>query len=216
MHKLIRTFASIVGVLVVASLVLVVLLTTETGTCWLIHHVATHVPGQLTIRRIQGSVFSDLSLYGVDYRTDQQHTEIQHVALSWQPIALLSGTVHLQNLDIQGITCILLEPKETSTKGTVYLSPDASFPLEVVIEEARLDRLDLRHGDSRYVLDYVHLTGRADRNGLWFDGPLWSQTLATAGTMALYAFRMLNGYDDDGDLDHEGEDVKTDEDEEVE
>lgn len=169
MHKLIRTFASIVGVLVVASLVLVVLLTTETGTCWLIHHVATHVPGQLTIRRIQGNVFSDLSLYGVDYRTDQQHTEIQHVALSWQPIALLSGTVHLQNLDIQGITCILLEPKETSTKGTVYLSPDASFPLEVVIEEARLDRLDLRHGDSRYVLDYVHLTGRADRNGLWFE-----------------------------------------------
>ena len=37
----------------------------------------------------------------------------------------------------------------------------------------------------------------ATRNGLWFDGPLWSQTLATAGTMALYAFRMLNGYDDD-------------------
>jgi hypothetical protein len=35
------------------------------------------------------------------------------------------------------------------------------------------------------------------RNGLWFSGPLWSQTLGTAGDMLLYAFRVLNGVNDE-------------------
>ncbi|UCD25002.1 MAG: S46 family peptidase, partial [Gemmatimonadota bacterium] len=35
------------------------------------------------------------------------------------------------------------------------------------------------------------------RNGLWFDGPLWSETLSAAGNMVLYAVRMLNGYNDE-------------------
>jgi hypothetical protein len=35
------------------------------------------------------------------------------------------------------------------------------------------------------------------RNALWFDGPLWSETLSAAGNMVLYAIRMLNGYNDE-------------------
>ena len=35
------------------------------------------------------------------------------------------------------------------------------------------------------------------RNGLWFSGPLWSQTLGTAADMLLYAFRVLNGVNDE-------------------
>jgi len=35
------------------------------------------------------------------------------------------------------------------------------------------------------------------RNGLWFSGPLWSQTLGTAADMLLYAFRVMNGVNDE-------------------
>ncbi|UCG85298.1 MAG: S46 family peptidase [Gemmatimonadota bacterium] len=35
------------------------------------------------------------------------------------------------------------------------------------------------------------------RNGLWFSGSLWSQTLGTAADMLLYAFRVMNGIDDE-------------------
>ncbi|MCK4899757.1 MAG: hypothetical protein KAS38_13315 [Anaerolineales bacterium] len=165
-RKLIYISLSIIGVLAVAILGLVALLITETGNRWLIQQAATHVPDELTIRRIQGSVFSGLNLYGVEYRIYNQHTQIQHVELSLQPIALLGGTVHFLSLHIQGLTYTAPEVKDIFTKDTIQVLPDISFPLAVVVDEARLDHLDFRLGNNRHTLDYVHMAGRVDRNGL--------------------------------------------------
>jgi translocation and assembly module TamB len=166
MRKLISTLASLSGVLIVVILLVILVLATEAGSRWLIQYGASRVPNQLAIRHIQGSVLTGLSLYGIEHRIDQKYTRIEHVELSWQPMALLRGMVHLQSLYIEGITYTVPATKEISAKDTIRLPPDISFPFTLVIEDARLERLVFRRGDTQHALDYVHLAGRADRNGL--------------------------------------------------
>ena len=166
MRKLISTLASLAGVLIVAILVIILSLTTEVGSRWLIQYGASRVPNQLAIRHIKGSMLTGLSLYGIEHRIDQKYIRIERAELSWQPMALLRGMVHLRSLHIEGITYTVPATKEISAKGTIRLLPDIAFPLALVIEDARLERLVFRRGDSQHALDYVHLTGRADRNGL--------------------------------------------------
>ena len=166
MRKLIYTLVSIVSVFIVSLLAVFVLLTTESGNRWLVHHAAIYVPGHLTIGRIQGSVLSGLSLYKVEQYIDQRYLQIQHVELNWQPMALLGGEVLLRSLNISGINYTVEDTKEISTKNNIKSPRNISFPFSIVVEEGRLDRLNFNRGGIQHSLDYVQLTGRVNRNGL--------------------------------------------------
>ena len=166
MRKTIYYLASIVGVFIAVLLIVLVLMATEAGSRWIVNHVITYVPGKLTIGRIQGSVLSGLNFYEIEQRDKQQHLQIQHVALNFQPMALLGGTVFLRSLNISGVSYIIPETKKVFNRKTVQSSQDISFPFSVVVEEARVDHLDFHQGATKHTLDYVQLAGRADKNGL--------------------------------------------------
>ena len=166
-RKLIYALGAMSGVLITAILVTFLLLATEAGSRWLIHRGANRAPSRLTINRIQGSILTGLNLYGIEYSTDKQHTRIEHVELSWQPMALLGGRVHLQSLYIQGVSYAAPVAKKTSAKETMRIPPDISFPLAVVVEDAKLEQLVFHRGNTQHTLDKVRLAGRLDRDGLW-------------------------------------------------
>lgn len=166
MRKAIYTLAALIGVLIAAILLGVLVLATESGSRWLIDRGINHVPGQLTVRRLEGSVLTGLRLYGVEHRQDQFHSSIERVELDWQPMALLDGTVRVRSLYIDGITCALLVVPESSAEDSIQLAQDISFPFAVVVEDARLKRVVFRRGDTHHALDQVRLAGIADRSGL--------------------------------------------------
>jgi translocation and assembly module TamB len=166
MRKLIYIFVSIVGVAMVTLLAVFMLLTTQTGSRWLVHYAGTYVPGQLTIGRIQGNVFSGIELYKIDQYIDQGHTQIQHVKLNWKPMALLGGKIFFRNLYITGITYTGPTARGISTKSTNKSPQNIILPFPVAVEKARLDHLIFYQGNTQHSLDYVQLTGRIDRNGI--------------------------------------------------
>ena len=165
-RKLIYTLASLAGVLIALILVSLMFLATEAGSRWLIYRGVSRVSTRLKVDRVQGSVLTGLSLYGIEYLVDQQHTRIEHVELSWQPIALLKQTIHFKTLYIDGITYARPSTKMSSVKNTPHIPLDISFPLAVAVEDAKLERLMFRWGNTQYNLNLVHLAGKLDRNGL--------------------------------------------------
>jgi translocation and assembly module TamB len=166
MRKLIYMLVSIVSVSIVALLSVFLLLATETGSRWLMHHATAYVPGQLTIGRMQGSVLSGLNFYKVDQYIDQRHIQIQHVKLNWKPMALLDGNILFRSLNITGITYTEPVTKEISSKNTIKSPRNITFPFSITAEKARLDHIDFYQGSAQHSLNYVQLTGRVDKNGI--------------------------------------------------
>ncbi|MCG7852463.1 MAG: hypothetical protein MIO92_08065, partial [Methanosarcinaceae archaeon] len=157
---------SLIGVLVFTSLAAVVLLASEAGSRWLIHRMANYAAGELTIKRIRGSILSGLILEEIDYRMDQQHVQVQHVELSLRPSALFGGTAHLRRLSIQGVTYTSPKTQVATGRNPFQLPPDISFPLRVVIKRATLNRMVFRRAETEHTLDYAYFAGRMDQNGL--------------------------------------------------
>jgi len=157
---------SLIGVLVFTSLAFVVLLASEAGSRWLIHRMVNYTAEELTIKGIRGSILSGLILDGIDYRTDQQHVQVQHVELSLRPLALFGGMAHLTRLSIQGVTYTAPKTQVTTDRNPFQLPRDISFPLTVVIERATLNRMVFRRADTEHTLDYAYFAGRMDQNGL--------------------------------------------------
>ena len=167
MRKLIYLLVTMVSLFIIGFFAVFMLLQTENGSRWLVHHVSTYMPGKLTIGNIQGSLLSDLSLYKVDQYVDQYHIQIEHIEFNWQPMALLGKTILIRNLNINGINYIVEESKKKSTRKAIKSLQNITFPFSIAVKKARLDHLNFYQGGTQHSLDYVQLAGRANQNGLF-------------------------------------------------
>lgn len=142
---------------------------TEAGSRWLLSKVSASIPGQLNIDRIQGNLFSVLKLYDVRYELGQHESTIQQVELRLQPIALLKGTIHIKKINLQEVFYSGPNIKEVLQKPTIQIKSIIPFPLDIVITEANLYRLQLTRGGIQHSLNEVYLSGRANHIGLWLE-----------------------------------------------
>lgn len=159
-RKRLYAFAALIGLLMISVLAVVMLLSTQSGSRWLIQHVRAHIPGQLSIHTIQGAVFCDLELQGIDYRLAQQHVAIDRIALKWDPLALLHATVHIRSLAIEGLT--YTAPGDRQSDKPFQVPETLALPLAVVVDDAHLHRFQFRRRDFHQTIDQLQLAGHAE------------------------------------------------------
>ena len=167
MTKLTRKLTFLVGAVVgIALLIFGALITTETGSRWLIYRLLPYMPQNLTIKGIQGNLISGLSLEEVNHDNHQLKMRIKHIDFAWRPLSLFRGTLHIANLQMNGVSLILPSSAETFPMDATRLPNKISIPISILIDNAKLEAVDIHRGEKLYELKHLNLSGRADKNGI--------------------------------------------------
>lgn len=107
------------------------LLETPEGARWLLAAVSRFTPLTITAREIKGSAGRDLRLRGVRVTWPKGYLDAERLRLRWQPLLLLSGTLAVKELSLDGAMIQDNSPPSTT-------APDLSWPTVTGIP-ARMD-----------------------------------------------------------------------------
>jgi translocation and assembly module TamB len=90
--------------------------------------VTSYSPVKITARRVEGRLMDQLGLSGVRISSAQVVTEVDGIALNWQPLFLLTGRVAIKELALQGV-------KVMDNSPPTRRPPDLSWPKASGISE---------------------------------------------------------------------------------
>lgn len=160
-----KWFAIPAGIALFVAIVLTWLVTTTSGARVLIHFAARNPVATIAIERIEGRLIGPLHLYGITIRSPITETKVGHLELDWTVSRLLSRAVHIHRLVIEDVTASLAAapPKGPEPAAKKPSAPPGEFPLEIVIEEARVTGVQLLTAQGMNVNDLqILLNGRLD------------------------------------------------------
>ena len=123
--------------------------------------VSPYLPPELSIQQLEGTLSGPLRVASVRYQqADGSLYQANQVRLQWKPLALLSGVVAVQTLEIKTASVIRVEASAASAdSGDVALSlPQISFPLQFQLERFSLEVLNVTQGESEQRFKNIQLS----------------------------------------------------------
>ncbi|GAB4334894.1 MAG: hypothetical protein Kow0089_04350 [Desulfobulbaceae bacterium] len=94
---------------------------------------------ELAVDSAQGRLLDRFSLQGVRYRDDETDVLIEHIDLTWRPVALVRGLVDISTLSV---STVILSVHESSGKDGAL--PPFRLPLSLHVHRGMVDSLVLR------------------------------------------------------------------------
>ena len=128
-----RKLLIIAAVVIVVTLALTALLTSEAGLQWALARVAALVPGELRVQTLDGELLGPIHARGLVYRDARTELHIGELVLDWQPGALLRATWHITRLDLDDVQLHRRSPPASAAPA-----PRLSLPLAVELDAVRL------------------------------------------------------------------------------
>lgn len=158
---------SLLGLSLLAGAAITVLSTTQWGLQWVTDRITGAVPGELHIQSVSGRLIGPIRLRGLAYRGAGAILEIASVSLDWRPLALLTGTLHVDRFDLAGVR-YAQSAAPPATAGRVARPPDIPLPLAVKLDRMAVRDLTIRrHGGAPVHVDTImfaaHTAHRAIR-----------------------------------------------------
>ena len=133
--------AALLAALVVAGYAF---LSGQAGLDFVLRELVARSGGALEIEGAAGSLFDTVRIRRVAWRGADTHASADEVALTWNPLALLSRGIVVRGLGAQRLTL-----ETNSSTGDVPLPRTIALPIEVRIEHVGVGELDWRVGASR-------------------------------------------------------------------
>jgi len=151
-----RIFLVILLVLSMIPVALLGLMSTETGSRWLLQKVFTHLPMQVSVKAIEGRLLGRIVLSDLHYKSNTEGITVNNIALVWQPAKLFSGTLKIDDLTVNNVYINII--KSTSSEKSTF-DFDATFrlPVEVALDNLLLTGLIFQQDDQQQQLQKLHL-----------------------------------------------------------
>ncbi len=141
-------------------------LTTETGLRWTFALVTRTAPGELAADTVRGRLLGPLHIGGLHYRNDRGTVvTVDRLDADWHVQALLSGTLDITHLRMQGIRILLPSEKEPAPPRT---STGIRLPFRPVIEDGVINDIVITRGGSAspLVIERIALDSHLDNGFL--------------------------------------------------
>ncbi|MGZ8223790.1 MAG: translocation/assembly module TamB domain-containing protein [Methylobacter sp.] len=157
-------------ILVVLLIILIIpagllaLVSSNTGSRWLLRQVFATLPAQVSVETIEGRLIDRVSLGNVHYQTDSQSIDIKNLAFTWTPYELFSGTLKIIELTLHGLNVSITETQEQQ-KDSFDFEAELGLPVQVVIENFLLTDMQLHIGNQVHRLEKLQLSA-ATEDGL--------------------------------------------------
>ena len=152
---------------------------TTQGSRWLLKSIPSLTSVEFSARTIEGKISDRLLLSGVTLVLDQQRVEIDRVELRWKPLLLLTGTVGIKDLTLNGVRIQDDTPADDKPPIMEWpRAPQRAQLLNAVIERLQITGLNYRRLEETILTDSFMTTSVS-----WEDGTLTLKKL-TAGSAA--------------------------------
>ncbi len=110
------------------------LVATGAGADWA---TARFLPDDASVERVEGSFLGPLTLHGVELRAEGGVTSIDRIRLDWRPRRLLRRTLHIEAVEVEGVTHQVREVDPPPEPVETEL-PDLRLPVVVILDRARI------------------------------------------------------------------------------
>lgn len=157
-----RSLALLALILLLAIGCVAMLLNTESGSRFLIARIAPMVPGSLYVDGVEGTLWRDLDVRVLRYRSEQlelQADELQ-LMISWP--GALAGNVDIERLAAREIIYrSLAEPEEQPSPLAIDVPP---LPVGIHLAEARIDEFRFQSASAEVRVGQIRLDDFAMRD----------------------------------------------------
>jgi len=119
-----------------------VLLGTQPGINWLLQTGKSFVPGELSVRLVEGDLLGRLRLAGVKYESPDMLLHLGELILSWQPGALWQGVLRINKLSSEEIQFEWRKPPDDTPSEPVVLS-DIKLPFEIRLDQVLVEQVEI-------------------------------------------------------------------------
>ena len=171
MRKLMWICGSVSIVCALVVVLVVAMLNSPSGSQWIIRQAGARLlPGQLTVKNIQGNLLSDLSIDEIQYDVGALPIRIQQLKLRCSPVSLLTGKLQIKTLNIATIACAIT--KEINTIRDLGLEGVAARPLPITIafDRAIVANLMVDVSNHHVEISDLNMKGRVEGSRLLVEG----------------------------------------------
>lgn len=159
-----RTLYTVLVLFVVLVSLLAFILTTTPGFYVALKLVNLAIPGKVWVKKPHGRLLDNLSFETLSYQDELTHIKIQQGHLTWKPTALLQRQLLIEAIHANKILVHTTPEKVTATeqKPAPTTSAFPQLPVDVVIHNLSVSKLELKQFDQSQVIEGIKLT--ADLN----------------------------------------------------
>ncbi|MBT8143724.1 MAG: hypothetical protein KJO55_03425, partial [Gammaproteobacteria bacterium] len=137
------------------------------------------VPGKISAEHISGRLVGPIEITGLNWRQDQRQLRIDQARIEWQPRALLSRHLHINNLRASGVLWQDTTPASDSTNTEPFTLP--RLPIQITADAVDIKTVRVEQADSEFVIDDIHLAGRTNDEAYELTFTAEAEQLETAG-----------------------------------
>lgn len=142
------------------------LIRSETGSRWLLQCVFSIAPGEIAVENIQGRLLDRMVLTGFRYQSNSETVAVKQIDLTWQPYRLLSGTLSVVDLTVNGLDISTIKTKEDEKKPSI-IETGVELPVQLDIRNLLVTDLKfIRDSKQLQALDKVQLSIKTEANQL--------------------------------------------------
>jgi len=152
-----RTVLIILIVLLMIPVGLLGLMYSAAGSRWLLQTVFSHLPAQVSVASIEGSLLERMVLSNLYYKSDTEAVAVKNLVFAWQPSELFSGTLKMVDLTLNGVNVSVTETAP-SEPGIFDLNAELRLPVQIVIENLLLTDLTYQQDETVQHLQKLHLS----------------------------------------------------------
>jgi len=165
MSLLRKSLAAVVLAALAGAVLLVWVAGREASLQWLAAQAVARSAGKLELSGARGSLYGPLRFSRIAFEDGGQRIEASEVALDWSPLALLSGRVAVDRLEIGTLRVAL----EGQGGAPTRLPANLGLPFALSLDQVILDSLELRMGGRSETLRSIALSARLGPGELLVD-----------------------------------------------
>lgn len=188
--KVVVIALSLFFVLIVAlGASLSILISTSSGSKWLINKGLAIVNSEATVIRfedIEGNLLWGIQALNLSVETPELSLTADHLRSSWQPLSLLYGQMNISSLILEGARIHWRDiPSDTQSPPMQF----PTLPVSVLVDDISIIDVQLDINNQLYSLDSLELSARLEREQLTLEtvtlkSPLGEIAGATTVTLA--------------------------------
>lgn len=128
----------------------------ESGLRWIYQQSRESIPGELRIGKLEGRLFGRITVTDLIYQQADTRVALDRATLEWHPFELLTGNLVVSQLHVQSVAITLPAAQQSKAEQAVEL-PDIRVPVNVALEDIRIDDIHIMRGKQQFVLQQVTL-----------------------------------------------------------
>ncbi len=144
-----KALAGCAIVLIALSSLLWFMLFSEKGLQLLVHYGQELSKGSVKIESSVGKLGNSFTLSDLFYSTGGVSLKVNHIQVSWHPLALLRGEFHLIDLFVDGVKLTTMaEGQKVKSGRDGFALPEIALPLTVVLKRIEIENIEILSGSN--------------------------------------------------------------------